>query len=60
MSDGNLKKTPCSTVSKQRRTPLGLRLDEIRERVKASGQPLLSWEDLNRVERPGAFIKETT
>lgn len=33
---------------KQRRTPLGRRLDEIRERIRQSGQPLLSWEDIDR------------
>jgi hypothetical protein len=33
---------------KQRRTPLGRRLDEIRARIEASGQPLLSWEDIDR------------
>lgn len=47
--------TPRPTKPKQRRTPLGRRLDEIRERVKASGQPLLSWEDIDRelAERRG-------
>lgn len=30
------------------RTPLGRRLAEIRERIKASGQPLLTWEDVDR------------
>ncbi len=39
---------PQPTAPKQRRTPLGRRLDEIRERVKASGQPLLSWEDIDQ------------
>lgn len=29
-------------------TSLGQRLAEIRERIKASGQPLLSWEDIDR------------
>lgn len=34
---------------RQRGTPLGQRLAEIRERIKASGQPLLSsWEELDR------------
>lgn len=47
--------TPRSTKPSQRRTPLARRLDEIRERVKASGQPLLSWEDIDRelAERRG-------
>lgn len=42
-------------ASKQRRTPLGRRLDEIRARIKASGQPLLSWEDIDQelAERRG-------
>jgi len=46
---------PRSTKPKQRRTPLGRRLDEIRERIKTSGQPLLSWEDIDRelAERRG-------
>lgn len=29
-------------------TPLGQRLAEIRGRIKASGQPLLSWRDIDR------------
>lgn len=32
----------------QRRTELARRMDEIRERIKASGQPLLSWEDIDQ------------
>lgn len=49
------RKIPRSTIPKQRRTPLGRRLDEIRERIKASGQPLLSWEEIDRelAERRG-------
>lgn len=37
-------------------TPLGKRLDEIRERIEASGEPLLSsWEEIDRelAERRG-------
>ncbi len=47
--------TPRSTKPGQRRTPLARRLDKIRERVKASGQTLLSWEDIDRelAERRG-------
>ena len=47
--------TPNATVPQQRRTPLGRRLDEIRARIKASDQPLLSWEDIDRelAERRG-------
>ncbi|MBA3424618.1 MAG: hypothetical protein H0U04_08755 [Rubrobacter sp.] len=39
----------------RRRTALGKRLDEIRERIKASGEPLLSWEEIDRelAERRG-------
>ncbi len=29
-------------------TPLGQRLAEIRERIKGGGQPLLSWEEIDR------------
>lgn len=52
---GRWHETPRSTKLGQRRTPLGRRLDEIRKRVKASGQPLLSWEDIDRelAERRG-------
>lgn len=47
--------TPISMNPRQRRTSLGRRMDEIRERIKASGQPLLSWEDIDRelAERRG-------
>jgi hypothetical protein len=47
--------TPRFTQPKQRRTPLGRRLDEIREHIKASDQPLLSWDDIDRelAERRG-------
>lgn len=49
------REIPRSTTPKQRRTPLGRRLEEIRKRVKASGQPLLSWEEIDRelAERRG-------
>ena len=42
---------PILNVSKpkERCTPLGRRLDELRERIKASGAPLLSsWEEIDR------------
>lgn len=39
---------PPTKVPKQRHTSLARRLDEIRERIKASGQPLLSWEEIDR------------
>lgn len=32
----------------RRHTNLGRRLSEIRDRIKASGQPLLSWEEIDR------------
>lgn len=40
----------CRSVPKPDgcRTPLGRRLDELRERIKASGAPLLSWEKIDR------------
>ncbi len=49
------RETSRSTTPKRRRTPLGRRLDEIRERIKASDQPLLSWEEIDRelMERRG-------
>ncbi len=42
---------PTKAVSRRgrRRTELGRRLDEIRERIVASGEPLLSsWEEVDR------------
>jgi len=42
------REAPRPVPFRQRRTPLGRRLDEIRKRIKASGQPLLSWEDIER------------
>ena len=30
------------------RTPLGLKLWEIRKRIVASGEPLLGWDDIER------------
>lgn len=49
------RETPRPTTPKQRRTRLGQRLDKVRERVKASGQPLLSWEEIDQelAERRG-------
>lgn len=47
---------------RQRRTPLGRRLDEIRKRIEASGQPLLSsWEEIDRelADRRGNSPDET-
>lgn len=53
---------PRSTMPKRRRTPLGRRLDEIRKRIEASGQPLLSsWEEIDRelAARRGESLDET-
>lgn len=49
------RETSRPITPKQRRTPLGRRLDKIRERIKASHQPLLSWEEIDRelAERRG-------
>jgi hypothetical protein len=52
------REAPRPVTPGQRRTPLGRRLDEIRKRIKASGQPLLSWEDIERelAERRGEAL----
>jgi hypothetical protein len=42
------REIPRPAAPPRRRTPLGPRLDEIRKRVKESGHPLLSWEDIER------------
>ena len=49
------REVPRLVVPKQRRTPLGRHLDEIRQRIKASGEPLLSWEQIDQelAERRG-------
>ena len=43
-------KSPLPSTSTQRtpRTPLGKKLLEIRQRIVASGRPLLDWEDIDR------------
>lgn len=53
--------TPNSP-KRQRRTPLGRRLEEIRERIEASGEPLLSWEEIDREvgERRGEIQPEAS
>ena len=33
---------------KRHTTPLGRRLAELREQIKASGVPLLSWDEIDR------------
>lgn len=55
---GIMSKPSSQNVSRRGRrlTPLGKRLDEIRERIEASGEPLLSsWEEIDRelAERRG-------
>lgn len=37
-----------SKAPSRRATPLGRRLEELREQIKASGQPLLSWEEIDQ------------
>jgi hypothetical protein len=41
--------TPTTpTTAKVARTPFGKKLLEIRQRIVASGRPLLDWEDIDR------------
>jgi hypothetical protein len=42
------REVPSPVSPRGRRTSLGRRLDEIRKQIKASDQPLLSWEDIDR------------
>lgn len=56
------RKIPHTETSKQRRTPLGRRLAEIRKRIEASGRPLLaSWEEIDRemADRRGEPLDES-
>lgn len=39
---------PCWDYVASPQTELGRRLTEIRRRIKASGQPLLDWDDIDR------------
>jgi hypothetical protein len=41
-------KAPRSGAEHISRTPLGKKLLEIRQRILASGRPLLGWEDIDR------------
>lgn len=41
-------KVPTSAAERIPRTPLGKKLLEIRQRIVASGRPLLDWEDIDR------------
>jgi hypothetical protein len=57
-----LKNTPAVEAALQgmARTRLGERLLRIREQIVASGEPLLSWEDIERevAERRGEFEQQ--
>lgn len=54
----NLDTPPKSPY--QARTPLGARLMRIREEIVASGEPLLSWDALERelAERRGDVVRD--
>jgi hypothetical protein len=41
-------KAPTSGAERIPRTPLGKKLLEVRQRIVASGRPLLDWEDIDR------------
>jgi hypothetical protein len=41
-------KSPTVHIERTPRTPLGKKLLEIRQRIVASGRPLLDWEDIER------------
>jgi hypothetical protein len=41
-------KAPSPGAERIPRTPLGKKLLEIRQRIVASGRPLLDWEDIDR------------
>ena len=41
-------KGPSPGAERIPRTPLGKKLLEIRQRIVASGRPLLDWEDIDR------------
>ena len=41
-------KTPTSTTNYIARTPLAKKLLEVRQKIIASGRPLLDWEDIDR------------
>jgi len=40
--------TPTTSQQYTPRTPLGKKLLEIRQRIVASGRPLLDWDDIDR------------
>jgi hypothetical protein len=39
---------PLPSAERTPRTPLGKKLLEIRQKIVASGRPLLDWEDIDR------------
>jgi hypothetical protein len=41
-------KAPLHSAERTPRTPLGKKLLEIRQKIVASGHPLLDWEDIDR------------
>jgi hypothetical protein len=41
-------KVPTSTTERTARTHLGKKLLEVRQKVLASGRPLLDWDDIDR------------
>ena len=41
-------KPPTCTTERTARTPLGKRLLEVRQKIIASGRPLLDWEDIDK------------
>ena len=41
-------KVPTSTTERTARTPLGKKLLEVRQKILASGRPLLDWDDIDR------------
>jgi hypothetical protein len=41
-------KGPTSTTERTAWTPLGKKLLEVRQKILASGRPLLDWDDIDR------------
>ncbi len=56
------KNTPHVAAQRTARTRLGEQLLRIRERIVASGEPLLSWEEIERevAERRGEFEQRSS
>jgi hypothetical protein len=56
------KNTPHAAAQGMARTRLGEQLLRIREQIVASGEPLLSWEDVERevAERRGEFEQQSS